>query len=53
MIAKSVVERMNLKVEHHPQPYITWVNKIAQSITQYCLVPIQFSSYEDCISVTP
>jgi len=46
IIVKSVVEKMNLK-EPHPQPYASWVDKIAQSVTQYYLMPIQFSSYQE------
>jgi len=41
IIAKSVVEMMNLEAKPHPQPYnITWVCKTAQSIAQCCRVPI-------------
>ena len=47
IITKSVIERMNLKVEPDPQSYITWVDKIAQFVTQRCIVHLQFSSYED------
>ena len=48
IIAKSVIERMNLKAEPLTQPYnITWVEKIAQSITLKCLMPIQLLSYHD------
>jgi len=35
IIAKSIVERMNLKVEPHPQSYITWVDKTAQFVSAY------------------
>lgn len=34
------IEKMNLKSKTHPQPHITWVDKILHSITQYCLVSI-------------
>jgi len=41
IIAKTAVERINLKVEPHSPPYnIAWVDKTAQSVTQCCLVLI-------------
>jgi len=34
IISKTVVEKMGLKAEPHPQSYnVTWANKTAQSVT--------------------
>jgi len=50
IITKSAVDRMNLKGEPPSQLYnVIWVDKTTQSITQRCLVSIQFLSYHDCI----
>lgn len=48
-ISKSTIEKMDFKVETHLQLYITWINKSFHSVFQRCLVPNQFSSYDDCI----
>ena len=38
---------MVLKVEPHPHLYdVNWVDRTAQSITQYCQVSIYMSSYD-------
>jgi len=50
IIAKSAVERMNLKAEPHPQLYnVLGLTKTAQLVTKYCLMSIQFLSYRDYI----
>jgi len=49
-IPKTVLEKMGLKAEVHPHPHnVNWVDKIAQSITQRCQIPIHISTYEDHI----
>jgi len=48
IIVKKPLEKMSLKAEPHPHPHnVNWVDKIAQSITQHCQIPIHMSSYED------
>ena len=48
IIVKKALEKMSLKAEPHPHPHnVNWVDKIAQSITQHCQIPIHMSSYEN------
>jgi len=47
IITKIALEKMSLKAEH-PHPYnVNCFDKTAQSITQYCQVPIHMSSCQD------
>ncbi len=47
-IASGVVSRLGLKSTPHPNPYkVAWVDKTSISVSERCLVPIQFLSYKD------
>ncbi|XP_057983708.1 uncharacterized protein LOC131168360 [Malania oleifera] len=48
VISKSASEKLNLKVEPHPQPYkVAWVNAATMPVGYRSLVPIKIADYED------
>ncbi|PKA45837.1 hypothetical protein AXF42_Ash021358 [Apostasia shenzhenica] len=50
ILITSVIVRMSLKAEAHPQPYkVAWVDETMIPVTQRCLVPIQLGTYSEKI----
>ena len=49
-ISHGTIGRTSLQVMPHPKPYkVSWIDTTSLSITEQCLVPIQFAGYKEQI----
>ena len=50
VVSASMVERLKLPVEPHPQPYkVAWINNMSIPVNQHCLVSLSCGIYSDSI----